>query len=313
MNEREIHKIASFVGNDGIGCNRRVEGHEELEHNGSEQKSERRIAKGNRHVVLYKVLSSNKNSDKSTGKNIGRYAGRSAGKSNDKRTSEPKQLSKEYSPDILVDLTASEQNHYSANFFQNGHKIQRCGSGYLAAAHIIFEGINSDTVSLHTSSGPILLRRHRNNISFQMPVLAYQHAVCVRGWKNLLNRSIVKVILVGGENDYCILELNHEKDVKTCRVNSRRLCRYSKRGLIVTAKSTQKKDDYVLRYFAPQYGQNEDPATGSANSMVGRYWQQRLQKRKVQGRQLSDSGGEFIVEKCGLQQRVIGRTRMARP
>lgn len=290
------------------------------------EKIERPIAEGNHHIVLYEDLTRCKGSDRKADKNFrenteintiddAKYdmdvcVKNITRENNENRERKLRHLSKEYTPDILVDVTSSDQNCYNANFFQNGRKIQRCGSGYLAAAHIIFKGISSDSVFLHTSIGPVFLRRHRKNVSFQMSVLAYQYKVLIGPWKMIVNRAITKVTLVGEGSDYCIIELNHEKDVKTCDVNSRRLCRYSNRGLIVTAKSIQKNNDYVLRYFAPQYGQKEDAATGSANAMVGRYWQHRLQKRKVRGRQLSETGGEFTVEACGLQQRVIGRTQV---
>lgn len=297
MSARGIYQVASFVGSDGAG------------YSGAEQGRERRIAKGNRHIVLYAGQTSNKRRDYSGDYSGDKNRNKNSDQKKDRIKQELKQLSKDNSSDILVVLKTNAFNHYSADFFQNGQKIQRCGSGYLAAAHIVFEGIKTDTVSLYTPNGPVLLHRHKDKISFQMPALPYQPELCIRKWKTLLNKTIANAVLVGGKSDYCIIELKHEKDVKTCRINSQSLCRYSKRGLIVTAKSTQKKDDYVLRYFAPQYGQKEDAATGSANAMVGRYWQRRLQKRKVQGRQLSATGGEFIVQACGLQQRVMGRTR----
>ncbi len=305
MSEIGIYQVASFVGSDGAG------------HNRAEQGRENRIAKGNRHIVLYAGQTSNKRGGNSGGNRGGSRGGSRGDSRGDKNSDqrkdrikhELKQLSKDNFPDILVVLKANALNHYSADFFQNGHTIQRCGSGYLAAAHIVFESVSADAVSLRTPNGLVLLHRHKDQLSFKMSVLQYQPEACIKRWKTLLNKLIKNAVLVGGENDYCIIELKHEKDVKTCLINSHRLCQYSKRGLIVTAKSTQKKDDYVMRYFAPQYGQKEDAATGSANAMVGRYWQHRLQKQKVQGRQLSATGGEFIVEACGLQQRVMGRTR----
>lgn len=219
-------------------------------------------------------------------------------------------LSQTLSPRIVVVLKTDKTNKHRAVFFHFGRRVQRCGSGCLAVAHILFDECSRDSLRLETPAGPVVLRRHPQAYSFQMSVLPYHSTTQRRVWQGLVNRPIATVTLVGGKTDYCIVELHAEKDVKNCVINSRCLCRISRRGLIVTAPSADKNDDYVMRYFAPQYGQKEDAATGSANAMLANYWQQRLQKSGVCGRQLSALGGAFRIEKCGLQQRVIGRTKL---
>lgn len=52
---------------------------------------------------------------------------------------------------------------------------------------------------------------------------------------------------------------------------------------------------YVLRYFAPNIGINEDLATGSAQCSLAPYWLQRLGAQQLQVQQLSSAGGYFIV------------------
>jgi predicted PhzF superfamily epimerase YddE/YHI9 len=46
------------------------------------------------------------------------------------------------------------------------------------------------------------------------------------------------------------------------------------RGVIVTARGTSY--GFVLRYFAPQNGIDEDPVTGSAHTVLGPYWAELL-------------------------------------
>lgn len=53
---------------------------------------------------------------------------------------------------------------------------------------------------------------------------------------------------------------------------------------------------YVLRYFAPNIGINEDLATGSAQCSLAPYWSNRLGLIQLQVRQLSAGGGYFVVE-----------------
>ena len=52
---------------------------------------------------------------------------------------------------------------------------------------------------------------------------------------------------------------------------------------------------YVLRYFAPNIGINEDLATGSAQCSLAPYWLQHFGAQQLQVQQLSSAGGYFIV------------------
>ena len=83
-----------------------------------------------------------------------------------------------------------------------------------------------------------------------------------------------------------------------------RLKRLDLRGVITTAPGVD--IDYVLRFFGPKVGIPEDPATGSAQSMLAPYWALRLRKQTLSVRQLSNRGGtmscnvtESGVEICG--------------
>lgn len=53
---------------------------------------------------------------------------------------------------------------------------------------------------------------------------------------------------------------------------------------------------YVLRYFAPNIGINEDLATGSAQCSLAPYWLARTSAPRLQVQQLSAAGGYFVVE-----------------
>jgi predicted PhzF superfamily epimerase YddE/YHI9 len=61
--------------------------------------------------------------------------------------------------------------------------------------------------------------------------------------------------------------------------------------------------DFVSRYFAPNHGIDEDPATGSAHCVLTPYWAGRLGKQRLNARQISARVGDLV---CTLQgDRVI--------
>ena len=72
-------------------------------------------------------------------------------------------------------------------------------------------------------------------------------------------------------------------------------------GVIVTAASTNKKYDFVSRYFAPRIGINEDHATGSAHCMLVPFWSKRFSRKKLHAIQISTRGGEFFGEDKGRE------------
>jgi predicted PhzF superfamily epimerase YddE/YHI9 len=52
----------------------------------------------------------------------------------------------------------------------------------------------------------------------------------------------------------------------------------------------------VSRFFAPGLGINEDPVTGAAHCVLTPYWSKRLNKKKMQARQISQRGGDIGCE-----------------
>ena len=85
----------------------------------------------------------------------------------------------------------------------------------------------------------------------------------------------------------------------------REVARLGGRGLIVTARATAKKFDFVSRFFGPAVGVDEDPVTGSAHCALAPYWSEKLGKTRMRGYQASARGGEVGVEL--IEDRVLLR------
>jgi predicted PhzF superfamily epimerase YddE/YHI9 len=64
--------------------------------------------------------------------------------------------------------------------------------------------------------------------------------------------------------------------------------------------------DFVSRFFAPRFGIDEDPVTGSAHCCLTPFWASRLGKLKLAARQLSARGGELDVELVGDRVKLRG-------
>ena len=87
------------------------------------------------------------------------------------------------------------------------------------------------------------------------------------------------------------------------RPNFETLSQIEVRGIIVTAPTLAKEFDFVSRFFAPRFGINEDPVTGSAHCCLGPFWGDLLGKSELMAYQLSQRGG--IVKMSLKGDRIV--------
>ena len=89
--------------------------------------------------------------------------------------------------------------------------------------------------------------------------------------------------------------LEDEATIRKLEPDFARLRGYDARGVIATARATTPGVDFVSRYFAPAFGIDEDPVTGSTHCCLGPFWSRRLKKSSFVARQVSARGGEMRV------------------
>jgi len=68
--------------------------------------------------------------------------------------------------------------------------------------------------------------------------------------------------------------------------------------------------DFVSRYFAPGFGVDEDPVTGSAHCTLAPYWAAQLRKQALRARQVSRRGGELSCALAGDRVHIGGKARL---
>ena len=96
------------------------------------------------------------------------------------------------------------------------------------------------------------------------------------------------------------------EDVATLAPDFARLRQLPDGSLIVTAPGTGGVD-FVSRFFAPAYGIDEDPVTGSAHCVLIPYWAKRLGKARLTARQISARTGDLSCEHRGERVTIAGR------
>ncbi len=188
-----------------------------------------------------------------------------------------------------------ENNEYYIRWFTPTEEVDMCGHATLASAYVIFNELNfsKDEIVFNSKSGKLFIKKEDEKLSMDFPALKIEkHAN-----KELFSKAIgIEVIEVYKAMDYIVI-VDSEEELVNLEADFVLLTQLDLRGVIVTSKS--KKYDFVCRFFAPKFGINEDPVTGSAYTQLVSYWSKVLNKNDFHTKQLSLRGG--IVD-CELQE-----------
>lgn len=206
----------------------------------------------------------------------------------------------------FVHLAAEE---VGAKFFQAGYEIKRCGSGIVAVAHVLHHEMGLPLKDLKTAGGTLNLQRKENRLGYRSTALPLQRIEDDCLWRALVDQQLLNCFLVGGDADYALLELANESALAKTTVDLQALTQSTKRALILTAVADTKPFNYVLRYFAPQYGLTEGAVTASVNAELGCFWSRRLKRSLLIGRQVSPQGALFEVLVEGSHVWVMGEAQ----
>lgn len=182
-----------------------------------------------------------------------------------------------------------------------GREIRFCGHGALAAAMHVFNKLEPDLPELNFFNQHQQWQARRAGAADADILLVYKRPPLTRCdapafAPELLGVSPLLAAEAGGADNYLILELASPDDVLKLVPNFGAFSAATRRAVIVTARDPALKG-IVFRYFAPQYGQPEDSATGSAAVQLGAYWESVIGSACYPVRQLS-AGGALMQLRC---------------
>lgn len=207
-------------------------------------------------------------------------------------------------------LERKEDGSFNLRWFTPKKEVDLCGHATLASAHILWEiGIlkTDQEARFNTKSGLLKAKKAHDWIELDFPK---EEDSEVNTYPDTLVQSLgiknedIKYI---GKNrmDY-IIEVD-EKTVYRMKPNFSTLIEIPMRGVIVTGYSSSNEHDFVSRFFAPAYGVNEDPVTGSAHCCLAPYWQRKIGKSNLVGYQASERGGTVRVSTNGDRVQLAGK------
>lgn len=196
------------------------------------------------------------------------------------------------------------EDDYEIRWFTPVKEVDLCGHATLAAAHVLFalSDLPRSRVTFHSRSGPLHVFRENDLLTLDFPA---QVGVPCEIPVSMVEALGVRPTACYRAMDYLAV-FESEAEIVAMSPDFRRLSNLDLRGVIVTAPG--RTVDFVSRFFAPNYGIDEDPVTGSAHCTLAPYWAERLGKPTMNARQLSKRNGALRCRVADGRVFISGQT-----
>jgi PhzF family phenazine biosynthesis protein len=194
-------------------------------------------------------------------------------------------------------------DRYHIRWFTPRVEVELCGHATLGAAHVVLEILEPGraSVTFDSRSGPLTVRRDGVRLAMDFPSRPPAPCEPPPGLIEALGGEPLEVL----EGQYPLVVYGSEREVRELAPDFGRLARAAG-SAIVTAPGDEA--DFVSRFFAPGYGIDEDPVTGSSHCTLIPFWAARQCKPWFEARQLSARGGELHCEDHGDRVTIAGQS-----
>ncbi|MEL0634822.1 PhzF family phenazine biosynthesis protein [Pseudoalteromonas carrageenovora] len=184
---------------------------------------------------------------------------------------------------VFLNQNEITKRHCNIRWFNQTSEIKRCGHGTLAAANFLIKHFGySPEVFTSMSNERFTIRVKKQRAQLLLKSIEPRKSEFAKGELKSVFSSAIKAAYSTGENNgYTVVLFNKEfskefdkavkkDDLKSLHVDFKALSKLHKNAVIaLSIKNKDKKNARAhFRYFAPQFGVNEDSATGSAVSVI---------------------------------------------
>ena len=197
-------------------------------------------------------------------------------------------------------------NNNRIKFFTPELEVDLCGHATLASAFTYFNFLNlaANEIVFQANRSQIKAVKSNNGIILSLPKDEPVKVDNISSFSEALNAKVLEVYR--GIDDF-VAVLEDEEAIVNNNPDFRLIKGMDSRGLIVTAKGNEV--DFVSRWYGPQTGIDEDPATGSAHALLATYWSKILDKDTMSARQLSKRVGYLD---CFVKENIVEITGQAK-
>ena len=196
-----------------------------------------------------------------------------------------------------------QEDRFAIRWFTPDGEVDLCGHATLASAYVLFNllGYDEEEIEFDSKSGILAVSRENEWLKLDFP--CQPPMPCEAPAELLAAFDQTPMECLKGE-DWMVVFAD-ESAIEAAEPDFAKLRELDLRGVIITAKSS--RYDFVARFFAPKYGIDEDPVTGSAYTQLAPYWASKINKTRFHAKQLSKRGGELICELAGDRVFIYGQ------
>jgi PhzF family phenazine biosynthesis protein len=197
-----------------------------------------------------------------------------------------------------------EAEGFAIRWFTPVKEVPLAGHPTLAAAHVLFEhlGFKDPVIRFRSAGGPLSVSRNATGLTLDFPTDVPVAVTITDDLKACFSATPREVLR--GAIDFLFVFQN-ETELSTLQPNLKAIGQLPSRGAIATAPGD--RSDFVSRYFAPQFGIDEDPVTGSAHVVLTPYWAARLGKQELSAIQISRRRGHLQCALRGPRVHISGQ------
>lgn len=207
---------------------------------------------------------------------------------------------------FIAPMSGELSGNYRLRWFTPKVEVSLCGHATLASAHVLFQELkfSHNKIHFHTLSGELIVTRLKNKYQMDFPIGDSKPAEIPDSLIN--NLGISKEHIVNTNiNEFvgeltAVIEVKAGEFVRNLTPNWSALVNTDYHmdigGVYVTARGDIDEVDFVSRCFFPWIGINEDPVTGSAHTVLGPYWKEKLGKNNMVAYQVSDRLGKIWLD-----------------
>ncbi|KAA1155342.1 PhzF family phenazine biosynthesis protein [Pseudoalteromonas sp. FUC4] len=180
---------------------------------------------------------------------------------------------------VFLNQNEITKRHCKIRWFNQTSEIKRCGHGTLAAANFLigyFGYCPEVFISMSNERFTIQVKKQRAQLLLRS-IEPKKSELAEGELQSVFSLAIKAAYSTGDKNGYTVVLFNEEfskdvekDDLKSLHVDFKALSKLHKNAVIaLSIKNKDKKNARAhFRYFAPQFGVNEDSATGSAVSVI---------------------------------------------
>ena len=189
-------------------------------------------------------------------------------------------------------FVVKENNRYHIRWFTPKKEIDFCGHATLATSFVLFNYYDqtADSLNLYGQIGELTVRRAGDLIQMEFPAYRLEHIEIT----DTMIEALGTIPLAAYKDRDILFVLRDEDEVRDLQPDMELISKLDGACVAVTAKD--RDYDCISRVFAPRYGMNEDPVTGSTHCMIAPYWSRRLNKPDITAFQASERTGILYCE-----------------